>query len=261
MQIIVIGAIKGGVGKTNFTFNMAGFLAVIHNKKVLTIDLDPQNSLTKAFRIKKINSSTLTFKHMFIDPKPLSSLIQKTSIKNVDLIPSYLPSCANLEIQLVSVLGRERILGKYIRQYIDVLEANYDYVIIDTSPAFNIININAFIIADSIIQISDNSVHSIAGLKYMFEQWKATTTGLNISNNIKAIILNNFDHYQVSKDFKEAMDHSIFKKYICPTEIRRKTVFKKSEVSGIPAILDKKFNKKDNPYFGVYQDLINKKVL
>lgn len=256
MRIITIGALKGGVGKTNFTFNLAGYLSIKENKKILLIDLDPQGNLTQCVQIDIFEPLSI---NMFLNQeKNIKELVLKTEINNLDIIPTNI-GMSSLEVKLFNEISRETKLIKYINKNKKFLLEKYDYILIDTNPSLNITNINAYAVADSIILVSDNSIHSLRALDIVGNMWEQISLDLEIDNNIKAIILNNFDTYSISKDFINEIKQSNLKTITIPQEIRKKQVFKASEITGIPVV--KTLKKDENPYFKIVDELKQKGVI
>ncbi|MBH8623225.1 ParA family protein [Spiroplasma sp. hyd1] len=255
MKIITIGALKGGVGKTNFTFNLSCFLAIEKKKRILVIDLDPQGNLTQCFQLETDKSYSM---ELFNINDKLENLVFKTDIENINIIPTNI-QMAKLEIKLVNEISREKLLDIKFRQNYNYLEKNYDYILIDTNPSLNITNVNAYTIATNILLVCDNSIHSLRALNMTYELWEELCNKLFIKNRINAIIKNNFDHYKVSKDFKEYLEKSNLNKLVVQQEIRKKQVFKTSEITGIPVI--KTLKNKENPYFNIVAELEQKGVI
>ncbi|QIA71976.1 AAA family ATPase (plasmid) [Spiroplasma citri] len=119
---------------------------------------------------------------------------------------------ANLEIKLFNELQRESKLKNYIEKNISFFRKKYDYILIDTNPSLNVTNINAYSVANSIILISDNSIHSLRAIDVIGNMWETISKKTKNWNNIKAIILNNFDSYSISKDFKFELEQLPSKK-------------------------------------------------
>lgn len=115
MKIIIVGALKGGVGKTNFVFNLSCFLAIEKKKRILVIDLDPQSNLTQCLRLSIDNPWAMqlfeTHNHKIND------IIFKTSFENINIIPADI-EMSELEIKLSSQFCREQKLKKYILENI-----------------------------------------------------------------------------------------------------------------------------------------------
>jgi chromosome partitioning protein len=160
-KIISFINLKGGVGKTTLTVNIAATLAKIHNKKVLVIDLDPQTNATVSLISQtlwqKINDNEKqTLFHLFNDKLNGSSdfdlnkaiIKDVANIKNLDLIPSSL--------NLVEIQDRITDIGsKSFVSHIDVLKSeltpiltNYDYILIDCPPNLGAITLNGIIMSD-----------------------------------------------------------------------------------------------------------------
>jgi len=139
------------------------------------------------------------------------------------------------------------------------LQTNYDYVLIDTNPSLNVTNVNAYLSADKVILVSDNSIHSWRAIETINKQWNNIVNYINAKNNISAIVLNNFDTYTISKDFIDNLKDSSLNNLLVQQEIRKKQVFKASEITGIPVI--KTLKKDENPYFNIVAELEQKGVI
>lgn len=255
MQIITVGALKGGVGKTNFTFNLGAFLSIEKEKRVLLIDLDPQGNLTQCCQLNPEKPFSM---FLFQKNTLLKNIIFETHINNLSIIPVNIEAI-KLEIQLNNEISREKILLSYFRENYEYFKNNYDYILIDTNPSLNITNTNAYAVVNSIVLLCDNSIHSLRAIDMVFDVWSNLCQKMEIKNNIKAIVLNNFDHYKISKDFKKHLEYSNFKNFVLKQEIRKKQKFKNSEITGKPAI--KLISKLENPYFNIVNELKEKGVL
>lgn len=191
MKIITIGALKGGVGKSNFAFNLSGILS--ENKKVLLIDIDPQSNLTLNVGVD-ITEQKYTIKDVFENEIELEKVLISNPIKqlsNLDLIPSDL-ILYEMELKIFSYTARESILKRYFEKNKDKFN-RYDYIIIDTNPSFSITNQNAFLIADEIILLTDVSLNGIQGAELFMALWDNIRQNLGKENNINTLILNNLD--------------------------------------------------------------------
>ena len=214
MQIITAATLKGGTGKTATLFNLAGILA--ENDNVLLIDCDPQTNLSLNCGVDITDGRLRTVIDIFenfadydkfdridksTNPKSaddsangVAGLIFKRPIDllpRLDIIPSSI-LLASTELKLAGVAGRESIL-KYFLQDNAAALCNYKYVLIDTSPSMSVINQNAFFAADSIILVSDISLNGIQGAELFIELWRNARRGLRKEDNIRALVLNNFD--------------------------------------------------------------------
>lgn len=148
-KVIAIANQKGGVGKTTTTSNLGIGLARI-GKKVLLIDMDAQGSLTASMGYREpdeLETSLANILDLLMNDENIE--IQKGILhheENIDLIPGNI-ELSGLEVMLVNVMNRERVL----QQYIDLVKEQYDYVLIDCMPSLGMLTINAFACADSIL--------------------------------------------------------------------------------------------------------------
>jgi chromosome partitioning protein len=99
---------KGGTAKTTSTLNVAAALAE-RGRRILTIDMDPQASLTMATGVDIASLNASIYDLLLDDSLNLPSLAVPTSIPGVSLIPSH-PDLAAAELELLNVLERERQL-------------------------------------------------------------------------------------------------------------------------------------------------------
>lgn len=201
MKIISIATMKGGAGKTSFTFNMSGMLAA--DKKVLLVDADPQANLTDATGVDITNIETPSIKNIFdgvsIEPQDLVIKEPIESIPNLDIIPSSI-FLYDSQDKLYMQPNRERFFFNYICDYIDYF-SQYDYIICDTNPSMDLINQNIFFATDNIVLIADCSYHSYLGLQLFQYMWSQKRTVMRKEDNISAVVINMYDkRAQVSKD-------------------------------------------------------------
>lgn len=97
-KVIAVANQKGGVGKTNITFNLSGALAE-KNKRILLIDLDQQGNLSSSF-LENIYTLKFTIADLFLDNDlDLAKVIQKTSFQNIDIAPSNI-DLSKIDLQL-----------------------------------------------------------------------------------------------------------------------------------------------------------------
>ncbi|GBD18038.1 Sporulation initiation inhibitor protein Soj [bacterium HR27] len=137
---------KGGTAKTTSTLNVGAALAE-RGQRVLALDLDPQASLTMALGIDIARLEASVYDLLVEDPLPLSEVIVATRIEGFDLVPSH-PDLAAAELELLNALERERRLAHALAAA-DPLP--YDYVLIDSPPALNILSVNILVAATALV--------------------------------------------------------------------------------------------------------------
>lgn len=171
--------IKGGVGKTTSATTIAHILATEHNKKVLLIDLDPQGNSSSLFSKKKIDYAQVlynvlkdgdlsvlkeykkTIGDILINPDmDINEVIYKTDYENLYLIPSFI-DLSEVENKLkADVVSPQQFRIKY---HLEKIKNDFDYCIIDCSPAVNLININGLVCANYVFAPLNCDIWGFAG--------------------------------------------------------------------------------------------------
>ncbi|MCI8980142.1 MAG: ParA family protein, partial [Clostridia bacterium] len=146
MKIISVTTQKGGVGKTTSAINISAALAE-KGKKVLLVDLDPQGNASIGCGIDNRGTDTIV-RAMQADINGNFNLndLAITKTKKFAVLPSNI-ELSNLELILVSVIGREGVL----KRILEPIKDQYDYIIIDTLPSLGILTVNAFTASDYVI--------------------------------------------------------------------------------------------------------------
>jgi len=190
-KVIAITNQKGGVGKTTTTVNLGVGLAC-NRKKVLLIDADSQGSLTISLGIKNpdaLDVSLATVMDAAIEDRPMD---ESAGIlhhgEGVDILPSNI-ELSGMETGLFNIMSREYVL----RNYIDSVRKNYDYILIDCMPSLGMMTINALVAADSVIIPSQPSFLSTKGLNLLLHSISKVKRSINPSLKIDGILFTMVD--------------------------------------------------------------------
>ena len=139
-RIIALVNQKGGVGKTTSAINIGAALAKA-GKRVLLVDLDPQGNLTVSLGIMAHELEATLYEVLI----GAFTAAQATIKKNYDVIPADI-RLSGAELELSSQPGREMIL----KEALQPIQANYDYILIDCPPSLGLITLNGLTAAQEL---------------------------------------------------------------------------------------------------------------
>ena len=186
-RIILVGATKGGVGKSVSTYNLAYSLASM-GKKVLAIDFDSQANLTTCFGVEDTAALPVTIGHLMmaqIDDEVLPAPSEYLMSRNgVDFIPSSMVLSA-VDAKLRLEMGAERMLANIL----DPLRESYDYLVIDTCPALGALTINALAAADGVVITVNPQLLAMMGLQEFLKTIKKIKNRINPKLEVEGILL------------------------------------------------------------------------
>lgn len=186
-KVILIGATKGGVGKSASSFNLAYSLASM-GKRVLAVDFDSQANLTTCFGVEDIAKIPVTIGHLMLaqmedeDMPDVSTYIM--SRNGVDFIPSSMVLSA-VDAKLRLEMGAEKMLANIL----EPLKDRYDYVVIDTCPALGALTINALAAADGVVITVNPQLLAMMGLQDFLKTIKKIKSRINPKLEVEGILL------------------------------------------------------------------------
>ena len=183
-KIIMIGAMKGGVGKSVTTFNLAYSLQK-KGKKVLAVDFDSQSNLTICFGAEDVDVAIGDLMLAVIEDEELPEREEYIWERNgVDFIPSSIGLSA-VEAKLRLEMGAEKMLAAIL----EPLRDEYDVILIDTSPSLGALNINAMAAADEVIVTVNPQLLAMKGLQDFLKTVKKIKSRINAKLDVAGILL------------------------------------------------------------------------
>lgn len=244
MKVITFCNLKGGVGKSLINYNAGGFLAK-QGKRVLHIDADMQANLTDNLGVneefdfgwKGGKQDYPTISNILLDNALPKDVIVKAPIKGIDgmdLVPSSIDLYrAEMLVSGVMANAAHTVMKTWIKRNREFLEQQYDYILFDVGPYLSVATQNALYASDEIFLIMDISKNAYKGIVQLYKQWESISSSLEVSNNMKGIIVNKYNTRQktLSDGFKDyILDKDNLPVPVFQSFIHESAPFKKSEL-------------------------------
>ena len=227
-MIITIANQKGGVGKTTTVVNLATALASI-DKKVLVIDMDPQYNSSMSFNAYDVDKSIYK---VFSNEIQINNAIQGSQIPKLDVI-SACEDLAAAEYELADDDNRNYLL----KQYIEEIKNNYDYIFIDTPPTLGLLTISSLAASDEVLIPVQCEFFALEGLSKLIKTIEIVKSNLNSNLKLNGIILTMYDKRNslsslIEKEAREYFDMNVYK-----FNVPRNVTLSEAPSHGLPAII------------------------
>jgi chromosome partitioning protein len=240
LRVIAVANEKGGVAKTTSCVNLAACLAM-HNRRVLLIDLDAQANATLGLGLSpaklKHDPQELLTEPMF----PLHRYILPTEIPHLDIIPAG-PSLHEANLSLVRAVGRELKLRNKIVGYLkEGTGTHYDYIVIDSPPAADILTLNVLMAATHLVVPVQASYYSLSGMARLGATVDSLYEALDPKVKMLGILVTMYDgnipaQRAAYELLKEKLEQE-YGPYLFSKTVSRSEMMLESEAGQLPIVL------------------------
>ena len=216
-KIIAFTNKKGGVGKTTTAVNMAAYIAAA-GKKVLVVDIDSQGNATTALGFSK-GALKKSVYNVLIDDDTAAANILNTKVPGLDILPANV-DLSGAEVDIVYKRNREKLL----KEALERVRGDYDYIFIDCPPSLGLLTINAWVASDSIIIPLQSEYFALEGVSQLMSTIALVKQHLNPNLKIEGVVITMYDgraliSKQITAEIKKFFKDKLYE-IIIPRNIR-----------------------------------------
>ena len=245
-RIIAIANQKGGVGKTTTCVNLT-FALKKRGRKVLLVDCDAQGNATSGMGVDK--SITPNMYHVLTQGVPAAECIVHTNYG--DVIPTN-KDLSGAGVELVDVEDREYVL----RQALEPLRDQYDYIIIDCPPSLELLTVNALAAADGVLVPVQCEYYALEGIADLTTTIKMINARINPKLEIQGIVLTMYDSRTNFSEQVAAEIRNFFGDKVYKTVIPRNVRIAEAPSHGKPVIAYDRISRGSSAYLKLAAELV-----
>ncbi|WP_210459357.1 ParA family protein [Vibrio crassostreae] len=250
-RIVAIANQKGGVGKTTTCINLAASMAAT-KRKILVVDLDPQGNATMASGVDKYQVEATAY-DLLVEDTPFDEVVCRSTSGNYDLIAANGDVTA-AEIKLMEVFAREVRL----KNALESIHNNYDFIFIDCPPSLNLLTINAMAAADSVLVPMQCEYFALEGLTALMDTISKLAAVVNENLKIEGLLRTMYDprnrlSNEVSDQLKKHFGSKVYR-----TVIPRNVRLAEAPSHGKPAMYYDKYSAGAKAYLALAGEMLRR---
>ena len=246
---------KGGVGKTTTVINLAASLSIMGQNN-LVIDLDPQGNATTGLGMSNANEEKNIY-NLLIKKISIKETIQKTRIKNLDLIGSHV-NLSGLEVETANDSNRAFVLKEILSDEKEGLLDRYDNIFIDCPPSLSLLTIMALVASDELLVPLQTEFFALEGITQLVKTIDRIKENLNPKLKIRGILLTMYDKRNKLSSEVDSEARNYFKEKVYRTVIQRNVRLSEAPSHGLPCVIYDKNCVGSKSYFKLAEEFLKK---